>query len=165
MDLAREQPPIPSWIRELWGLQSVRLLFSSRQTPGPKTLCRPLPLSLFRFRPLWEVAGELDLGRFLLRPSTSLLGGGEQGQGFLVLPCRMDSLMQSPSQQVYLVAHPPVRYKTKNSLWGGWSRKTGAASGPQAPGQRLPVWEAAWSAPRGGKGQPPGSLLPEACLN
>lgn len=44
--MAREQPPIPSWIRELWGLQSVRLLFSSRQTPGPKTLCRPLPLPL-----------------------------------------------------------------------------------------------------------------------
>lgn len=158
--MAREQPPIPSWIRELWRLQGVRLSFSSRQTPGPKTLCRPLPLSLFRFRPLWEAAGELDLRRFLLRPSTSLLGGGEQGQGFLVLPCRMDSLMQSPSQQVYLVAHLPVRYKTKNSLWGVWSRKTGAASGPRAPGQRPPMWEVAWSAPRGRKGATPWVTAP-----
>ena len=87
--------------------------------------------------------GSLDLESSLLWPSASLSGGREQGQGFLVLPCKIESLMQSPSQQVYLVAHHPVRYKTKKSLWGGWFRKPGAASGHQAPGQRPPMWEVA----------------------
>ena len=91
--------------------------------------------------------------------------------GFLfLLPCRVESLRQSTSQQVYSVAHQLVRYKTENSLWGGWPGKQGA----QRPGIR----------PRGirdtlqgrgrsrgrrhglhseeERGRAPGSLLPEA---
>lgn len=128
--------------------------------PGAKDTLLALASPSFVSGHCGKRQGSLDLGSSLLRPSASLSGGGEQGQGFLVLPCETESLMQSPSQQVYLVAHHPVRYKTKKSLWGGWFRKLGAASGHQAPGQRPPMWEVAWSAPGGGKGVAPWVTAP-----
>ena len=76
----------------------------------------------------------LDLGRFLLRPPTSLSGARGQGQGFLVLPCRMDSLMQSPSQQVYLVAHPTSQVQNQEQSLGRLVQETRCSVWAPGPG-------------------------------
>lgn len=134
MDLAREQPPIPSWIRELYGNCRVSDSHFPYDRPGGQTLCWPLPLSLFCFRPLWEAAGEPGSREFLavaIRLLVRWRGAGPRFSGPALQDREPDA---EPLPAGLFGCTPPSQVQNQEESLGRLVQETGCSVWAPGPG-------------------------------